>query len=219
MRKQCKICGAETRKLHHPRLEADYHCCPACEFISKDESALISPQEEMERYDKHQNSIEDRGYVEYFKKFLDKAVVEYAGMGRKGLDFGSGPSPVLAQILERDYGYSMDIYDLFYSPEKVYTGKKYDLVTSTEVVEHLKDPLEYFRMFKELLEDDGILAIMTLFHHDDDQHFIDWNYIRDKSHISFYTPKTLGKIAEIVGLEVVYSDEVRCTTFSETAAE
>lgn len=39
---------------------------------------------------------------------------------KSGLDFGSGPSPVLAMIMERDYGFDMDIYDLFYSPEKPY---------------------------------------------------------------------------------------------------
>lgn len=55
----------------------------------------------------------------------------------------------------------MDTYDCFYSPEKVYFGKKYGLVTATEVVEHLDDPLDYFSLFENLLKDDGVLSIMT----------------------------------------------------------
>ncbi len=33
----------------------------------------------------------------------------------------------------------MDVYDRFFPREKVYLGKKYDLLTATEVVEHLDD--------------------------------------------------------------------------------
>jgi 2-polyprenyl-3-methyl-5-hydroxy-6-metoxy-1,4-benzoquinol methylase len=35
----------------------------------------------------------------------------------------------------------MEIYDSYFSPEKVFLGKKYNLITSTEVFEHLDDPL------------------------------------------------------------------------------
>ncbi|MDO9493204.1 methyltransferase domain-containing protein [Acetobacterium sp.] len=43
----------------------------------------------------------------------------------------------------------------------IYLGKKYDLLTATEVVEHLDDPLDYFSLFENLLKDDGVLSIMT----------------------------------------------------------
>ena len=192
---------------------ADYHYCTHCEFISKDENNIISQQEELGIYNLHNNSIEDPRYVDFFNLFLDDAVLPYANAGKASLDFGSGPSPVLAQILERNHAYQMDIYDLFYAPVKVYEGKTYDLITSTEVVEHLRDPIAYFELFASLLTPDGILAVMTQFHQNDKAHFLNWHYIRDMSHVSFYTPTTMAWIADKIGLRTLYVNPPRNTTF------
>ncbi|MDW7657383.1 MAG: class I SAM-dependent methyltransferase [Bacillota bacterium] len=132
----------------------------------------------------------------------------------KCLDFGSGPEPVLAELLKREFDWSVDIYDKFYATDRVYEGNIYDLITSTEVAEHLDDPLHYFRLFKELLHQNGVLSIMTLFHPSSIEDFTNWFYINDRSHISFYTPKTMKVIADIVGLDVLYCDENRYITFS-----
>ena len=204
MNPTCKICGTDTKEIYHKNLKASYFQCSACEFISKDENAIISSEEELKIYDYHNNSIEDEKYVAYFKDFIDHSIMPHFEGEKSGLDFGSGPSPVLAMIMERDYGFDMDIYDLFYSPEKTYKKKQYNLITCTEVIEHLKEPLSYFRLFKELLDDKGTLAIMTLFHSNNDVDFQDWAYVRDKSHISFYTPKTLETIADLTGLRLIY---------------
>jgi len=213
MNKQCKICGEETREIMNEKLGVVFYYYDACEFISKDAEIKLTREEELALYETHENSIDDPTYVAYFKKFLNAAVLDYCTLPGKGLDFGSGPSPVLGMILERDYDFLMDIYDLYYSPEKTYEHKKYDLVTATEVVEHLKYPLEYFKLFESLLKDDGILSIMTLFHARDDAAFENWHYLRDITHISFYTQKTLESIAKMVGLEIIYTNEKRYTTF------
>lgn len=206
----CKICNCKTKEIFSEKSKALYHKCLSCDFIFKDDDHLISAEEEMERYNQHKNSVDDLEYVAYFKDFIDKAIIPYCPKAEKVLDFGSGPSPVLTTILERDYGFEkVDIYDLFYSPEKVYEGKKYDLIVSTEVVEHLKDPLKYFLKFKELLVDGGFLCIMTLLHPNDDDKFKSWWYINDESHISFYNNKSINKVAEKVGLKIVYSDNRR----------
>lgn len=210
----CKICNHKTKEIFSDRLNITYHKCLSCDFIFKDDSFLISAEEELERYDKHKNSIDDLEYVAYFKDFIDKAIIPYCPKREKVLDFGSGPSPVLARILERDYGFKkIDIYDLFYSPEKVYEGKKYDLIVSTEVVEHLKDPLKHFLNFKGLLADSGLLCVMTLFHPNDDNKFKSWWYINDESHVSFFNNKSINKIAEKVGLNIIYSDDKRYVSF------
>lgn len=210
---KCKICGSETEKIYHPRWGHKYHYCKYCDFIAKDESELISQEEELQIYNQHNNSIEDPKYVAYFYKFLKEAVFEYTSEGKSGFDFGSGPSPVLAELLKKNHGYTMDIYDKFYSTQKVYLNQKYDLVTATEVVEHLTNPVEYFELFAGLLKEKGVLSVMTLFHKCDEEHFWNWHYIRDKSHISFYTSKTMQTIAEQVGLKVIYTNDIRYTTF------
>lgn len=179
---------------------------------------MVAPEAELQIYNNHNNSIDDPRYVAYFKRFLDDAVIPFCGGGRKGLDFGSGPSPVLAEILERDYGYSMDIYDLFFASDRVYEDKRYDLVTSTEVVEHLENPMDHFQLFRNLLKEDGLLAIMTQFHPKDDDEFMEWHYIRDKSHISFYTPKTMAIIGKLIGLKIVYTDDIRYTSYKAILA-
>lgn len=215
IRGKCKVCNSNTIVISHPKF-GDYFYCSYCEFISKDESNRLNEQEEKLRYSVHNNSIEDKDYVDYLSKFLNRAVIPFIGEGKKGLDFGSGPNPVLAQLLEKKFNYRMDIYDYYFSPEKVYIGKTYDLVTSTEVVEHLNDPLFYFDIFSKLLKPKGILAIMTQFHKNDKDRFLSWSYIRDRSHISFYTPKTMEYIANKVGVKVIYTDDFKYITFSLT---
>ena len=211
----CLLCGEKTSPLSVPHMKSLYHVCDGCQLIAKDRACFISAEEELAIYSFHQNSIDDPRYVAYFNRFLERAVFPFVqdGSGRKGFDYGSGPSPVLAQILERDYGYQMDIYDLFYAPEKTFEGKEYDLITCTEVVEHLQDPLTLFQLFHQLLKPDGILAVMTQFHHNDLSHFQNWHYVRDRSHIAFYTPATMEYLANQAGLKVLYTDSERYTTF------
>ena len=213
MSHKCILCSHSTSTIRHPKFGI-FHRCHHCEFISKDQGSYISEDQELDIYNSHQNSIEDKAYVEYFKSFLNDSIFRFEPTGRCGFDFGSGPNPVLAQILQRDYGYAMDIYDLFYAPEKTYESKSYDLITCTEVIEHLKDPRPYFKLFADLLEEDGLLAMMTLFHPKDDPTFLNWHYIRDRSHISFYTPKTLAFLAWQVGLKVIHTNHKRHITFA-----
>lgn len=208
----CKICSCETRKIISLKFNIEYNYCDNCEFISKDEKYVITSAEELRIYNNHNNSIEDLKYVEYFNKFIITSILPYITKG-KVLDFGSGPVPVFSILLERDYKFKVDIYDYFYQPDKVYVDKKYDLITSTEVIEHLKNPIEYFSLFKNLLVENGYLSIMTLFHPNNDFEFLNWHYMRDMSHISFYTPKTMRFIADAIGFEIIFCDSHRCVTF------
>jgi len=212
MKVMCKICGDSTSIIYDKQFDIEYYKCISCDFIHIDKTKIVNFESERSVYDLHENSIDDEGYVNYLLSFFKTTVLPYKSSG-KGLDFGSGPSPVLAELIARDYEFDMDIYDLHYQPNKIYEGNKYDLITSTEVVEHLSDPLEIFKLFYELLNDGGILAIMTLFHYNDETRFLNWWYRRDETHISFYNLKTLKCIAEQVGLEVIYTDDKRYCTF------
>lgn len=214
MKNVCKICSNMTRIVHHKTFGI-YHACDFCGFISKDKEDHVSAQAQHTIYDSHHNSIEDPVYVAYFNHFLSKAVFPYIRNGKCGLDFGSGPSPVLAQLLTDTYGYDMEIYDLFYSPIKSYLSKTYDLITVTEVVEHLENPLNYFALFSEHLNKDGVLAIMTHFHHHRDEDFLHWHYIRDRSHISFFSERTFEIIADKLKLKIVYTDHKKFITFEK----
>jgi SAM-dependent methyltransferase len=195
-------------------MKTHYRLCPACEFIAKEEAYRITEAQELEIYKTHENTIEDPRYVAYFRRFIEAAILPWSkGSAREALDFGSGPSPVLARILERDYGYSVTIHDYFFEPGRTFETRVYDLITSTEVVEHLWDPLETFRLLRSLMKPGGVLAVMTRFHPGDFSVFEGWHYTRDRSHVAFYTPRTMAVIAEKCGLVLKWTDDRSYSVF------
>lgn len=183
-----------------------YYYCKNCYFIFLDEEKIISPKKEKERYMKHNNDFSNEGYVIMFKRFIKRWIRPYYIPFGTALDFGCGPVPVLALLLKEE-GFEVDIYDLHFAPEKVYTNKKYDLITLTEVIEHLKNPLKIINTLIRHLNRNGILVIMTLFHPENEEVFKKWWYRTDCTHISFYSAKTFRYIANTLDLKVLITDE------------
>ena len=218
---QCLVCANGTSSFIDERFSVTFHACPACELIFRDRADLLGPDAEKAEYDLHENSIEDRGYVDFLRRFLDAAVVPFCPSlpsDLKALDFGSGPAPVLAALMARDYGWNMEIYDPYYAPKRIFEGKKYHLVTCTEVVEHVREPLATFRKLATLLAPGGVLAVMTLFHQNDQARFLNWHYSRDPTHVAFYTPRTMQTLAGLCGLELIFCNRREYTTFRRNPA-
>ena len=200
--KVCKICNSLTRNIRENKKNLDYYRCQHCGFIYLDDSHIVDSQTEKKHYDKHKNSFESVGYVEMFEQFIDKAIEPYIENIESALDFGCGYASVLVELLRRK-GLEVDKYDLYYFPKKVYEGKKYDLITSTEVFEHLKEPTETLKTLANSINSTGYIIIMTSFPPKDDYNFLNWWYRRDITHISFFTPKSFEIMGESVGLRVV----------------
>ena len=137
-----------------------------------------------------------------FEDFIETGIDPHNQGIKTALDFGCGPTPVLQGLLEK-HGIKTDIYDPFFFPEKVYTNKKYDLITCTEVFEHLYNPMAIMEMFAHHLNQNGIIAIMTMFHPNDKTEFLKWWYRRDVTHISFFSPHTMEYMASRFGLHVI----------------
>ncbi len=215
----CKLCSTQTIVWEDSQFNHHYYYCPHCELISQEQREYPNEQESIKIYEQHNNSIENEGYVQMFKGFLDETVMPFRNKGKKALDFGSGPSPVLAEILKRDYGYDVNIYDLFYANDNSYKHCIYDLITSTEVIEHVDQPLGFLENLAMHIGDDGVIGIMTLFHTNNKEHFMDWFYRRDITHISFYTPKTFQYMAKHLGLELIYHDNKRCLALKKVKHE
>ena len=81
-------------------------------------------------------------------------------LGDQGLDFGSGPGPTLS-IMFREAGYPMEIYDYFYAPNTDVLNNQYDFITATEVIEHLRHPIQTLNLLWKILKPGGVLGIMT----------------------------------------------------------
>jgi 2-polyprenyl-3-methyl-5-hydroxy-6-metoxy-1,4-benzoquinol methylase len=148
--------------------------------------------------------MENQGYVQMFENFLDFFWDELT-CKENALDFGSGPTPVLSEVLKKRH-INVDCYDKFYQPAEIFQHKTYDLITSTEVFEHLEAPLETLTDLSTHVKSGGIVALMTLFHANDHRQFLEWWYKRDKTHITFFTPKTIRVMAEKSGFDVIKED-------------
>jgi hypothetical protein len=57
---------------------------------------------------------------------------------------------------------------------------------------------------------------MTLFHPKEKDEFFDWFYIRDPSHVTFYTPKTFEVMADKVGFKVIETNNYRYITLKNS---
>ena len=197
---RCKICNSETSNMRDSKKNLDYYRCIDCGFIYLEDASIVDKEREKAHYDKHENSFESLGYVKMFETFIDKAIEPYLENIESALEFGCGAGPVLAELLRRK-GLEVDQYDLYYFPKKVYEGKKYDLITSTEVFEHLKEPTAILQTLVNSLSNNGYIILMTQFPPSKDRDFLDWWYRRDITHISFFTPKSFEIMGNHVGLK------------------
>ena len=194
----CPLCQNKHHTLFHTSENREYHHCDQCDLVYVPKHYFINQTLEKEKYDHHQNSPKNLGYV----KFLDKLLIPlqtYLPTHAKGLDFGSGPGPTLS-VLMKQRGYDMNIYDYFYAPDRSVFRNKYDFITATEVIEHLHNPLHELTKLWDCLEPDGILGLMTAFRIDD---FANWYYKRDLTHISFYTQDTFTWIANYFNAQLI----------------
>ena len=191
-----------TSMMSDKKKELNYYRCQNCGFLFLDDTHRVDVVREKKQYDQHNNSLENEGYVQMFEDFIEVAIAPYLKKIQTALDFGSGPTPVFSELLKRR-GLEVDIYDLYYAPKKVYEGKTYDLITSTEVFEHLSKPLETLQLLMEHLKEGGYLVLMTKFPPKEDKVFLNWWYRRDPTHISFFTPKSFEVMAQKVGLKVL----------------
>jgi SAM-dependent methyltransferase len=163
-------------------------------LIFKDPALHQEFQKQKLRYDLHENDPADNGYRLYFEKFLDFVLPRVKSINRV-LDFGSGKSTLLADMLEFR-GVECDSYDPIYHPDTAFRARKYDLITSVEVFEHLHNPKKIVAELLGLLNEGGYLAIRTEFHAGIES-FSDWYYPKDPTHILFYTPKTFAVLCEV----------------------
>ncbi len=204
----CKLCSSATNLWQHSSFEQQYAYCQQCELIAQKESYNVSLEREKQQYDQHNNSFENEGYVAMFETFLDFFWNEFTCKDISCLDFGSGPVAVLSSLMQKR-GAHVDYYYKFYQPKRVFEEKCYDLITSTEVFEHLDNPLETLNLLTQHLKPKGYIALMTLFHDNSMENFWKWWYRRDPTHITFYTLKTMAILGNTCGLNVVKTDAKR----------
>ena len=202
---KCKICNKPT--IHHfdTQMQWDFYHCNECSFFFKVPKHYFDDTKEIQVYQNHNNTFEAPGYVDMFKSFISATFEPYLENIDTVLEFGCGPGPVLAKLLEMK-GLHVSKYDKFFFPEKVYENQKYDLITTTEVMEHIDNPNAIMQFFHQHLKENAYLAIMTQFHTNKSDEFLNWWYRKDPTHICFFRPLTFEVLAQRHGFKIVISD-------------
>lgn len=136
--------------------------------------------------------MSDAGYRRFLSRVADPLLTRLQPRSA-GLDYGCGPGPALAAMLE-EAGHAVTLYDPFYAPDMAVLERQYDFVTCTEVAEHFHDPAAEFGRLDTLLRPGGWLAVMTCFH-TDDARFEGWQYRKDPTHVVFYREETMRWLA------------------------
>lgn len=207
----CKVCGSSNLNLIGCKNK--YYHCNECEAIFSDLEEIIPLDEEKKRYEGHDNNHQNEGYVKMFKDFIEDVIEPHINLGEINdvLEFGCGPGPVLADLLE-GRNLNVDLYDPFFFPKRVFADQKYDLITATEVFEHFSDPIKEMKLLISHLKKGAYLAVMTSFH-PGPENFEDWWYKWDSTHIVFYNQKTFRKIASDFDLKIIYTDQEKYILF------
>jgi hypothetical protein len=183
----CILCGKPEVTFFTEDNQRAYLWCAVCDLVFVPSYQRLTPEEELKRYDLHQNSPDDTRY----RKFLDrlfKPLNDRLLPGSCGLDFGSGPGPTL-HLMFMERGHAMHIYDCFYADDQSVFEKTYDFITATEVVEHLFNPQWELDRLWSCLKSGGLLGIMTGMV-ESKQAFKHWYYKKDETHVAFYSEKT-----------------------------
>ena len=197
----CHICNQTCDTFVDEKTAIEYGYCESCQYIFKSSEHYQDFSAQKERYNLHENDENDEGYQAYFQRFLN-FTLPLVGKLETALDFGCGASSLLAKLLEKE-GVACDYYDPIYHPDTLDNSKKYELIVSTEVFEHLHQPREVFESLIDRLEEGGYLALQTQFHPNNIEAFKKWYYHQDPTHIVFFTAKTFKVMCEKFACEFV----------------
>jgi hypothetical protein len=201
---RCPLCDHGPAETFHEDKNRIYLRCDHCALIFVPARYWLSPEEEKAEYDLHQNDPGDPGYRQFLSR-LAMPLLARLEPGGQGLDFGCGPGPALAEWM-REHGHAMDLFDPFYYDRPEVFEKRYDFICASEVLEHLRRPrFELHRLFG-LLKSNGHLGLMTKLVIDRDA-FRRWHYIRDPTHICFYSRRTFAFLGKAWGARVQFVDK------------
>lgn len=189
----CRLCGAAGSTAFASVKGRDYLHCSACDLVFVARQHLPSRDEERAEYELHNNDPADAGYRRHLQR-LTGPLEAHLKPGQRGLDFGCGPGPAISVLLAED-GFEVADYDPVFYPNRALLAARYDFITSSEVVEHFHEPGREFKLLDGLMRRPGaILAIMTLLRQSDSA-FEDWYYIREISHVAFYSERCFAWLA------------------------
>ena len=206
-RLRCPLCDATGAGEYHADERRPYFHCPRCRLVFVPPGYHLDRAAEKAEYDLHQNAVDDPGYRNFLSR-LAEPMAQRIAVGGRGLDFGCGPAPALAALLQQR-GLELTLYDSFFHPDARAFDQDYDFICATEVVEHLHRPGPELERLWRLLRPRGWLGVMTKLVTDREA-FSRWHYKRDPTHVCFFSRETWtwwaagrGSTPEFIGADVI----------------
>lgn len=200
----CPLCNINIDTIFSKDRKRAYLQCSNCSLIFVDPKDYISESDEIERYSLHTNKPDERGYEQFLSKIIPPAL-KYLTKNTKGLDFGCGPGPVLDRLF-KPYDINIKNFDPNFKPDYDLLDQSWDFIISTEVIEHVKNPLEVLNQLMSLIKPNGVLILMTSLFTQEIE-FKSWYYKGDPTHIMFYTKETFHWIADHYKTEIEFFDK------------
>ena len=128
----CPLCTHDDISTYHSHPHRQFWQCANCALVFVSPADYPDAGAEKARYDQHHNDPTDKRYRAFLQQ-LATPLLERLTVGSIGLDFGCGPGPALAHILQES-GMTVELYDTYYAPNDTVWATQYDFVTATEVV-------------------------------------------------------------------------------------
>lgn len=194
---RCPLCLVPGSRPAGKNKHRDFMHCPSCGLVFVSRAQWLTVNDERARYDHHDNSHSNPGYVRFLGEVAD-AVGAIAAPGARILDFGSGENAVLTAELRRR-GFDAIPYDPLYALGESALSSTYDVVILCEVIEHLRDLRDELLSASRCLAAHGCMVIRTQCYPSVED-VPTWWYARDATHIHFFAPRTLAFAALLCGL-------------------
>lgn len=225
-KQSCTLCGNDSAVFFvqgktHGQLR-EYWKCERCDCIFVPEQFHLSEKHEVERYEEHNNE-DATEYRQYLQRMVEPVIDLFRTTEGSDIwqiiDYGAGPVPVLQRMMKEE-GYQVEITDKYFSDEET-PNSRYDLVISTEVVEHFRKPNTDWDNLLLLVKPGGYVAVMTQLWQprlgQTKEDFLRWHYRGDPTHIIFYAEPTIEYIAEVFDLSIVFFNKKNGTVIFQKA--
>lgn len=189
----CPVCRAPALRPFMSVGGRDYARCAVCLATVLDRAHWLDASAEHAHYRLHQNDAADARYRAFLARFAEP-LLERIAPASLILDYGCGPGPALAAMLD-EAGHTTRLFDPYFHRDDAALEGRYDAIACTETAEHFHAPADEFDRLGAMLRPGGWLGLMTSFQTDDGR-FAAWHYRTDPTHVVFYREATLRHVAE-----------------------
>lgn len=207
---KCPLCFSEGIHFYSGQ-DRTFLECNLCKGIFVSEENLPDPVAERERYETHNNDVDDLAYQKFVSPIVKSVITDFDPSVHVGLDFGAGTGPVITKLL-KDHDFQIFAYDPFFLPFPELLQKSYDFIVCCEVIEHFQNPAKEFRLLRAMLRPGGKLYCMTHIYPPGID-FSNWYYKNDPTHVFIYREETFDFIKDHFAFQQVGIKD-RLITFS-----